>query len=189
MSWYNVLNIDPGLATFGAVVMATDGTSTACRDVSVFTTEGRAKQWSWNMVDDLTRRGRELARNLEDYVVRWSPRLVFAERMGVFNAYKGLYTQIMNSIAWGVVVAEMQRRLLPLTIVAPTTWRKALTGPTSKMKGDAIEALAHKIAMHRYQSYEIREARIHPDHRPHARDALGVFAWADRSGLIRGATP
>ncbi len=185
MTWHNVLNIDPGLATFGAVVMSTDGTDSACRDVEVFTTEGRAAQWSWNMVDDLTRRGRELARWLEAYVVRWSPVAVFAERMGVFNAYKGLYAQICNSLAWGVVTAEMQRRLLPMTIVAPTTWRKALAGPTQKMKGHEIETLAHKIAMHRHPSYEIRETKIRSENQPHARDALGVFAWAHKSGLLR----
>lgn len=187
MTWNNVLNIDPGLATFGCVVMSTDGHDSICRDVEVFITEGRAKQWSWNMVDDLTRRGRELSRMLQAYIAKWTPVAVFAERMGVFNAYKGLYAQICNSIAWGVVTSEVQRKLLPMTIVAPTTWRKGLTGPTKKMKGEQIEKLAHDIAMQRHSSYEIRELKIRTEHRPHARDALGVFAWAHQSRLTRRA--
>ncbi len=176
MSWPNVISFDGGLATCGAVVM---GARHQCRAVEVFTSATKAAKWDLNMVVDLTRRARELAIWIEGLIIKWQPKLVLAEEMGVFaNARKGIdnrYVQILNSIAWGVLVAEVQRRLLPMHMVVATTCRKTVCGRSD-------EALAQTVAMQRHPSYVEREADVRNELKVHARDALCVYEW----GIITG---
>ena len=174
-----VLSLDGGLATFGAVISRTDGIESICRHVEAFETEARERKWSFLMVDDITRRARELARWFQAFIAKWTPVAAFAERMPIFGV-KNVYAQILNSVGWGVVVAELQRRMIPLTSVAPTTWRKAICGNKNEEK-------AHAAAMAQYPSYGTRELQVDADMRVHCRDALGVFAWAARGGLVRRA--
>ncbi len=185
----NVIAIDTGLATFGAVVFSAklreDHTPRSwCRHVEVFTSDTRAEKWSLGMVDDVTRRGRELAQWFERLVIQWSPKLILSEKMGVFahsrsGGIENIYVQILNSVAWGVVIAEVQRRLIKFSSVVATTCRKAVCG-----KSD--EALAQTVAMRRYPDFAERDARLRADMKPHARDALCVYDWGVISGLVAG---
>ncbi len=184
----NIMAIDTGLATFGAVVFSSNQFGERmmhkCRHVEVFTSKTRAVKWDIGMVEDVTRRGRELAQWFERLVIQWGPRLILAEQMGIFAGKKGgmdnRYVQILNSVAWGVVVAECQRRLLPLRMVLPTTCRKVVCG-----KSD--EALAQTVAMRRHPSFVERDTKVPAVLKPHARDALCVFEWGVATGLVSGA--
>ncbi len=186
----NVLAVDTGLATFGAVVFSVrcaDAVSVLehqCRHVAVFTSATKAKKWDVTMVEDVTRRARDLSKWFETLIVQWKPGLVIAEQMGVFGdrrrGIENLYVQILNSVAWGVVVAEVQRRLLPFRMVIATTCRKTVCGR-------ADEVLAQTVAMRRYPSYVRMESGVMIPLRVHARDALCVYDWASITGILRKA--
>ncbi len=174
----NVIGIDPGLATFGVVIMASNGIERHIRHVDVFTSEGRDDSWGWRMTDDLTRRTRELARWLHGKIDHWQPRAAFAEALPIFNSVK---PQVYVSLGWGVVCSVLERHAIPLSSVPPNTWRTAVCG-----KRD--EAMAHAVAMAENPKYrQLESATVEPHDKAHCRDALGVLAWADRAGLIKAA--
>lgn len=170
------MSMDPGLATFGAVAIDTNGFDHVCRRADVFRSEPLARKLNAELADDRVRRARELTRWLSVWL-DMDPVAVAAEAM---SFPRGAHAIVAISLAWGVIVSELERRDVPLVAALPFRWRKAITGTGNER--DAWTAAVRVVP-----TFAAAAAHIARDDQEHALDALGVFVWAVRTDMIRSA--
>lgn len=171
-----VIAFDPGLATFGAVAIDTNGYDHTCRRADVFRSESLARKMNSELADDRVRRVRELSRWMSVWL-DMDPVAVAAEAM---SFPRGAHAIVAISLAWGVLVAELEHRQIPLVAALPFRWRKAINGTGN-------EADAWSTAVRAVPTFARCAEHIKRDDQEHALDALGVFVWAVRTDMIRSA--
>lgn len=171
-----VVGIDPGLAHLGAVTVEWDGQVAKCLAAGVFLSKKSDKKHGVAVADDRVDRCRRLARWLAEWLDREPVGLVACESM---SWPRSLVAATAIALSWGVIVAELERRKLPLVTATPQCWRRYLC--TSGAEGEAhLNAHFHVTGAKK----PIDWAPKH--HRAHMLDALGVSAWALSTDLARG---
>lgn len=171
-----IVALDPGLATFGLVAFDTDGTRHRCVAADVFSSKPYTHRLGHEMADDRVRRCRELQRWLAPHLREAA--VVAAEAM---SFPRGAHAITCISLAWGVLVSELEANALPLVTAFPTIWRKHLVR-------SGKEHAAHVEAVRRIPSFVPVARRIAPGAlQVHALDALGVYAWSLSTNTVRAS--
>ena len=168
-----IMAVDPGLANFG-LVMIDESTPEhhRCLEVAVFHSEPLGKKLDVALADDRVRRCRDLYRWLD---ARPRPDACAAEAMSFPRGAKAIAS---ISLAWGILIAVLESKRIPLVTAHPKTWRRAICRSGS-------EADSHAAAMALVPSYADFESSIVKGQREHARDALGVFCWSLHTDVVR----
>ena len=170
-----VMGLDPGLGTFGLVVNETDGETRRCLHADVFTSEPLARKLKVEVADDRVRRTQLLARWLEGKLTRWAPHVVAAEAM---SFPRNQIAVVCICLAWGVIVDQVNLRGLALVTAMPRAWRQDLV-PSGK------ESHSHAHAIRACPSFVLAAEGITARDEVHARDALGVAVWSERTNNVR----
>ena len=170
-----LMGMDPGLATFGITVVDTDGVKRRCVHADVFTTKPLSRKLKLDKSDDDVRRTTLLSRWLEQKFYRWAPAIVAAEAMSFPRNHQAV---VCISLAWGVLCCQLNLRGLPLITAAPLEWRRDLVD-------GGQEARAQAYAIRQCPTFKLAASGIARRDEVHARDALGVSIWAERTELAR----
>jgi Holliday junction resolvasome RuvABC endonuclease subunit len=175
---HSLLGGDPGLATFGLVGIETDGFVHQCQFAEVFTSQKLVDTTShFHLTNDRLRRTRELTRWFGGRLDDSRPTAFIAEAMSFPHSHNAV---VMMSLAWGVIVAELERRSIPLISAQPFRWRQSLVE-----SGD--EAASWRAAIAMIPSFADRALHIPRDLQEHALDGLGVLCWGVRTNAVRSA--
>ncbi len=178
----NVLALDPGLATFGAVIVQTDGRKHhhAIR-ADVFTSAPLATEFDLRSCDDRLRRARELDVFLHRFTSGVNINVVVAEAM---SFPQGVDPIVAIALAWGVLAAFTSDRGLRVVATMPSHWRTRLIGQPAVRGGSKAqreartaqrERASHAIVVHRIPSIVPLLRAIKPGLQVHALDAGGVY--------------
>lgn len=191
----NVLAVDPGLATFGAVVVQTDGQRHRALRAGVFLSKSLVSDFSLRACDDRVRRARELDVWLDWFTCGVDVQVVAAEAM---SFPRGTDPIVCISLAWGVLASFLSTRRLKLVSATPSYWRTRLLNdpPTSggtrtqqAQRTEDRERRAHAVVVRTVPSLVSLVSAIRPPAaQVHALDAGGVFTWAVTTPLVRELT-
>jgi len=175
----NVLACDPGLATFGALIIQTDGRRHVAVRAGVFRSVPRVAELDIHVGEDRRRRTRELLRWLDDFTHGFDIQVCVAEEMSFPRSHAAI---VSISLAWGALTSFLEDRRLPCVAALPTVWRSELVGrPRSRAKPrdtEQREDASHAKAVSVVPSAVPVIAKLGRTLQPHALDALGVFVWS-----------
>jgi len=174
-----LLGCDPGLATFGAVLLfaAPDPDRVrGCLDADVFTSEPSPKKRRVTVADDRVRRARELWRWLDAFV---GDRLVGVCAAEEMSFPRGARAIASIALGWGVLSAWLEDRRVPVVAAHPKTWRKALcrSGREDDAHGAAVDLVPTFAGAHALSTSRV----------VHALDALGVACWSLSTDVVRAS--
>lgn len=170
-----LMSLDPGLGTFGLTVVDTDGVDRKCVHADVFTSEPLWRKMKIDKSDDDVRRTTLLSRWIETKFARWQPGIVAAEAMSFPRNHQAV---VCISLAWGVLTCQIDMRGLVLITAGPMEWRRELVN-------NGKEARAQAYAIRQCPTFKIAAGGIARRDEVHARDALGVSIWAERTDTVR----
>lgn len=175
-----VLSCDPGLATFGSVVIKLGSYEDRCVFASTFTSKPSNKKQNIFASDDRVRRARSLQNHLEDIGEMFDIVAIASESM---SFPRGTNAVCCISLAWGVLAAFSEERRIPIVSSMPKEWRKYVC---SEHGVEPTEDNSHASSLLDIPSAGKFIDSINPESlRVHARDALGVFCWARQTDVIR----
>ena len=163
-----ILGIDPGLASFGAVLVECSGGQRRIVDARTFMSDASATRRGVAKADDRFRRARDLSLFLVETITETRPDLIACESM---SFPRGAQAVAAIALSWGVIASATHG--FPVVCAQPKAWRKAIAPK------DATETAAHAVVMSIAGASIIGE--LNKGRRVHALDAAGVALWADNT--------
>jgi len=173
-----IVGIDGGLAKLGLAVIDVDRAGTiAALGCDSFSSEPLAKKMQIELAHDFTRRARDLAKWLGERLDRFRPSIVALESLA---GSKSSRSAVVMGIAHGVIVAELERRSLPVVGTLPKVIRKHL-------HPSGTEDKAHDEAKTRCSGLLAALQHVPPSMVVHVLDALCVALWGIETNVARAA--
>lgn len=128
-----VLGLDPGFANLGYSIMEVASWGQKIHDAGVFQTEKSDKKRKVLAADDNFRRGREVAKFLNDLADKWNVSALCAESM---SFPRNASAAAKMAITWGVIASIAERRRLAVVQASPQEIKLALCGNKAASKED-----------------------------------------------------
>jgi Holliday junction resolvasome RuvABC endonuclease subunit len=178
-----ILGLDPGFASLGWALVALhldpSVDTMTCLDMGVLRTQGEDKKRKVRAVDDNVRRTREIASTLRRLLDANAILVVGAEAMS-FPRSSSVAGKMC--LAWGALVAELDRRGIPLEQVSPQVVKRQLCGAKGATKDDVEAAVIAAMP-----EAEHMAARFPGGLHEHMFDAAAVAMVVSRGDLVRTA--
>jgi Holliday junction resolvasome RuvABC endonuclease subunit len=168
-----LLGCDPGLATFGAVLV--DAREMRVLKIDAWSNPATPKKQ--RPKGERMVRTRELANWLVAFIGDHDIALCATEALA---GSAGVNVAMNVALGFGVLSGVLAVLDVPSIAAGPREWR----GP---LVPNCDEDVAHSVALERFSCYSRAEllAEIDEKLEPHALDALGVAAWACETPFIR----
>lgn len=176
-----ILGLDPGFASFGFAVLelgATASDDEVC-EMGVWRTAKATKKRGVRATDDNVERGIELHTALRTALVERRLGMICAEAMS-FPRSASVAGKMC--IAWGLVIAEVNRQRLPFRQATPQEIKHTVCGSRSASKDDIQCALTS-----RYGDLLTHVAHLPGGQHEHAFDALAAIVACLDTDVVRMA--
>lgn len=167
-----LLACDPGLATFGAVIVDVG----AMRVIKIDVWSCPASPKKKRPKGERMFRTRELANWLVAFIAGTRINVCATESLA---GSAGVNVAMNVALGFGVLSGALAGMDIPSIAAGPREWRGFLVA-------NCDEDQAHEIALTRFDAYRVPLlCEIEEKLEPHALDALGVAAWAAQTTFVR----